>query len=626
MARFHRIERVSVSVTFFASLGDWIAALTHERVRGDAIKRMRHQTFIGGHLAAAAAGLAFLPLDMALFGAQPFQHVAVYAGFLAPVCAVTIVSRTGRLFAGYALCCAAILLMALAVAAQGGPGYAAACAWLVVGVLEAIFSMSPALIVGSAAAALIGLIAIGALQSSGVLLSQPHTPGLIDAALVTPAMLAALALTLMATRLHALRRHLARVGEANYESLSGALGDLVLRHDRSGAVHYANHESEPLFGLPSRDLMGRGLFERIHVADRPAFLKTIADAADNERAVGVNLRLRKSLVTSGLGAFQEPVFVWVELRARRVALDGDTRNAGDSATVISVIRDVTSVKEHEIALEAARLEAERANQWKDRFLANFSHELRTPLNAIIGFSEMLGNDELMPRDPAKRSEYANIINASGLHLLSVVNSILDMSKIEAGRFEIVPEPFELAPLIDQCCDMVRLKAEAGGVRLLKQVPAYLDELVADKRACKQILINLLSNAVKFTPHDGKVTIAVRVEGNSLLLSVADTGIGISPRELPHIGDPFYQARDSYDRPYEGTGLGLSVVRGLVGLHGGAITIESAAGEGTCVTVRLPADCRRLLQKPGAVKIEAIPRRSKAVAEDHQREIAVKKIA
>ncbi len=220
-----------------------------------------------------------------------------------------------------------------------------------------------------------------------------------------------------------------------------------------------------------------------------------------------------------------------------------------------------------------------------------SHELRTPLNAIIGFSEILGNAELAPDDPAKQREYAAIIHQSGQHLISVVNSILDLSKIQAGAFELQPAPFALRPLIDCCCDMIQLRALERGIAIARGCPDGLDEVIGDRRAFKQILINLLSNAVKFTPADGAVSIRAEVEGKWLMLVVADSGVGIHAQDLARIGSPFFQAKGSLDRPYEGTGLGLSIVRGLVGLHGGSIAVASEPDQGTCVLVRLPMDCR-----------------------------------
>ena len=179
---------------------------------------------------------------------------------------------------------------------------------------------------------------------------------------------------------------------------------------------------------------------------------------------------------------------------------------------------------------------------------------------------------------------------------AVVNSILDMSKIQSGTFALIPEPFAVRPLAEQCCDVVRLQAQNGRVEIVRDIPADLEEIVADRRACRQILTNLLSNAVKFTPEGGRVTLRVRPEGTALRVVVADTGIGIGGTDLARLGDPFFQAGSSLSRPYEGTGLGLSVVRGLVGLHGGTFAIESELGKGTGVTVRLPLDCR---VSPGA---------------------------
>ena len=594
----------------------------HESVQGDAFERMRHRSFIAGHLAVAVAGLACLPIDLAIFGVPSFGHAMVYAGLFAPVIAVLVVHKTGRLLAGHVISCAAMVIMALLVAARGGAGLPAAYAWLLLATMQAVLSFSTPLVVAVAGCSLLGVLGVGLAQATGVAPVLPHAPDLLDALLFAPAIAATAGMALLALRLHDARRSMARIGLAHYESLAGALGDLVMRQDRGGAVLYAGAESEHLFGLTPRDLMGRGLFERIHVGDRPAYLKAVSDAASSQAPVTVDLRMRRA---APFGQGDEPVFIWIELRVRRVDMDVRDSHKTDGAAVISVLRDVTRVKQHESDLEAARIEAEEANLWKDRFLANVSHELRTPLNAIIGFSEILGNEDLMPRDPARRKEYADIIHSSGQHLLAVVNSILDMSKIEAGRFEILPEPFELAPLIDQCVDMLRLKAEAGAIEIVKQTPDRMSEIVADKRACKQILINLLSNAVKFTRPYGTVTVSARPEGNSLVLSVTDTGIGIAPRDLPRIGDPFFQARDSYDRPYEGTGLGLSVVKGLVGLHGGSISIESELGAGSCISVRLPLDCRHVAHKPALVKIETISRRPNAEKFEHPQPM-VKKIA
>ncbi|MEF3368014.1 HAMP domain-containing sensor histidine kinase [Methylocystis sp. 9N] len=300
--------------------------------------------------------------------------------------------------------------------------------------------------------------------------------------------------------------------------------------------------------------------------------------------------------------------------------------------VIYVVIVAIRVLRAEEALLRARLEGERAVAGKTRFLANVSHELRTPLNAIIGFSEMLANQTLSPPEPAKQREYAKIIGDSGRHLLDVVNSILDMSKIEAGSMRLVPEPFAPAALIDQCCDMMRLQALEAGVTLTREDEGAIEEIVADKRAFRQILLNLLSNAIKFTQPGGRVRVRLREEGDQLALTVSDNGVGVAACDLARLGDPFFQASAAHDRAYEGAGLGLSVVRGLVGLHGGSITIESAPGKGACVTVRLPADCsKNAVAAHAMARIETIARHDAAPIANigagsgarNQKEMAVK---
>jgi two-component system, cell cycle sensor histidine kinase DivJ len=190
-------------------------------------------------------------------------------------------------------------------------------------------------------------------------------------------------------------------------------------------------------------------------------------------------------------------------------------------------------------------------------------------------------------DAARRKEYAQLIRDSGQHLLSVVNGILDMSKMETGTFEIAPEPFAPRPALLNCCNLLALKARESGVDLITRAPDDLPVMNGDPRAFKQITLNLVSNAIKFTERGGSVTVSAAVEGSRLVLDVTDTGVGIDADDLKLIGNPFFQAGKTYQRRHEGTGLGLSIVKGLVGLHQGEMTVESKLGEGTTVTVTLP---------------------------------------
>ena len=577
-------------MSILTGLWERIDSLVHESAASP-IEAMRHRVFIASRLVLGATGLAFAPVFIAVYGAPTLRETAILGLLLLPFAMAMAVSRTGRLVRCQAISVAGMICFAT-MAGLGSPSLSGpAMVWLALAPIEAMFSGAAALVVWSGCGAIAAIAGLHLARLNISAQTGGSAPEYAAAVMYAAAIVYAGAMALAGLKLQRTRQFAGQLDAAQYHALSQAVGDVVLRLDRSGAVIYVSSDRFGGLGLEARDVIGRGLFERVHVADRPAFLKAVADAACGASAEPVELRVRGASRLDAEGERLDAAFQWIELRVRKLDLSPSVSDLEAGESVVAVLRDISQVKQHAVELELAREGAERANYWKDRFLANISHELRTPLNAIIGFSEILASEELSPKDPAKRSEYASIIHSSGEHLLAVVNSILDISKIQSGSFDILPEPFELAPLLDQCSKMVMLKAKEANITIEYDIPAHIDDLVADKRAIKQVLINLLSNAVKFTPHDGAVTVAVRPQGNSLAISVSDTGIGILAKDLARLGDPFFQARDGYDRPYEGTGLGLSVVRGLVGLHGGAMTIESALGEGTRVTIKLPLDCR-----------------------------------
>lgn len=608
---------------------DRLAALVHPEVQGDAIERARHVLFIGLRLGLVLAAFIAVPPYFALQGAPGPLDALAFAFVLAPLLAVSVATKSGNLERAHAVSALGFLGLATTLSFGSSTIPAAAMIWLVLVPLDALMAFSIRLTVAAGASALAALAVIVAAKTAGVAGSGYALADLTTGLFAAIALAYSCASVAGAIHLADVRRRGLTLGSARYRSLVETIGELVLGIDRAGNVNYAEEAGEQRIGRSARELRGRGLFERIHVADRPAFLKLAGDAADGDATVAADIRIRISADDHPCeGEFAAPIFHWFEMRARRVRLEDRDGLGKANVQVIAALRDVDGARQHASDLEAARLEAEKANRWKDRFLANVSHELRTPLNAIIGFSEILGDNELMPADKAKQIEYARIIHESGHHLLSVVNSILDISKIEAGSFDILPEHFDVQPIVDQCCDMLSLKAQANGIELVRSYASQLDELVADKRAFKQVIINLLSNAVKFTPTNGVVTVNVRAEGNSMLFEVSDTGIGIRSPDLARLGDPFFQARSTYDRPYEGTGLGLSVVRGLVGLHGGAITLESAPEVGTRVTVRFPLDCRAVAKESRtSAKIEAIPLKPKTGGDRFSNQTdMVKKIA
>jgi signal transduction histidine kinase len=270
---------------------------------------------------------------------------------------------------------------------------------------------------------------------------------------------------------------------------------------------------------------------------------------------------------------------WEQVREQRLNDGG----------ILLVILDMTREKQREQALTEAKLAAESASRAKTQFLANMSHELRTPLNAIIGFSDLMLSGMFGPIGSAKYREYAGDIHRSGHHLLDVINGVLDLAKIEAGRLEIAPEDVILAPLVDDCVGTLRVSADQRSVTLAGAVAADLPAVRADRRMLKQIMLNLLSNAVKFTPAGGNVTVGAALTADGkVTVSVTDTGIGIAPKDLARIFEPFQQAEATTARPHEGTGLGLAITKNLVELNGGVLTIESEVGVGTTVAVRLAA--------------------------------------
>ena len=248
---------------------------------------------------------------------------------------------------------------------------------------------------------------------------------------------------------------------------------------------------------------------------------------------------------------------------------------------------------HKYAVEKSR--AEEANQTKSRFLANMSHELRTPLNAIIGFSEVMSSGMFGSLGSEKYQEYCKDILTSGQYLLDVINDILDMSKIEAGRFKLDLEPLDFANTVSESLRVVSGRAETKCVTLDADYAERIP-VVADRRALKQIAINLLSNAVKFTPDGGTVTVRARRLPDAVMLLIADTGIGIAPQSLARLGRPFEQVESQLSKTYHGSGLGLAIAKSLTKLHGGTMRLRSKLGSGTVVMVMLPRDVARLSER------------------------------
>ena len=294
------------------------------------------------------------------------------------------------------------------------------------------------------------------------------------------------------------------------------------------------------------------------------------------------------LMAYGL-AFREYV---AQLEARERAL----REAHDDLErrVIERTQELTrEVRERKLAQDAvlqSKQDVEVASRAKSQFLASMSHELRTPLNAILGFSEVMVSDDYGPRGTETFKEYAGLIHGSGEHLLELINDVLDVSKVEAGQLELHEEEIPVDKLMEACLRMVGDRAERGQLQLSPTVTGDLPCLWADERRAKQVLLNLLSNAVKFTPNGGAINTSAHLgDDGSLVITVSDTGIGMSPQELDIALRPFGQVDSSLARKFEGTGLGLHLAQELMKLHGGSLNIESEKGAGTTATMQFPAD-------------------------------------
>jgi signal transduction histidine kinase len=267
-----------------------------------------------------------------------------------------------------------------------------------------------------------------------------------------------------------------------------------------------------------------------------------------------------------------------------------SRRAMPDGAIVSVYSDITDLKESERKLIQARSQAEMANHAKSEFLANMSHELRTPLNAIIGFSEIIAHELFGPLNNEKYLDYMKDIHQSSLHLLSIINDVLDMSKIEAGKLELSKEPLNIRHLVGEVVRMMRERADSHGIELVTKLAEGEAEIWADERAIKQIFLNLLSNAIKFSRDGGEVCIRVVSEKPGLVVvEFEDHGIGMNEEELERALQPFGQAKPSTTRNYGGTGLGLPITKGLIEAHGGKLAIESRAGQGTIARISLPTE-------------------------------------
>ena len=365
-----------------------------------------------------------------------------------------------------------------------------------------------------------------------------------------------------------------RAGTDRFEYLAREASDIISSHTPDGRCLFVSSAVQRLLGWTPEEYVAIAAEDLVPAEDFTEIVRVSAELAEGERAVATSkYRMRH----------KDGHSVWFESKLRPIW----NEETGELVEIITVARDITARIAVEEQLIAARHKAEAANQAKSRFLANMSHELRTPLNAVIGFSDLIRNEMYGPVGSDRYIEYASLIHESGTLLLDLISDILDMAKIEAGKYELVYESVYVNELAQSMIDLVNTRARDGGVTIERFLLEEDQFIRVDRRALKQIILNLLSNAIKFTPKDGTVTVSVAVCDDEAAFIIEDTGVGIREEDLERVTRPFEQVADDPSTAHNGSGLGLALVQSLIELHGGALRIDSEMSVGTKVTVTLP---------------------------------------
>ncbi len=354
--------------------------------------------------------------------------------------------------------------------------------------------------------------------------------------------------------------------------------ETIVTLDSSGAVLRASANAERILGLSTQALMGRGLAELVLVADRPAFLTALSDAAHAEAFHATPYRkLRFRMRSSALAG--SPSYRWVEAIV--------SQSATAPGRAIAALRDISKLVMEEQMLAAAADEAEAAKSARSAFLATINHELRTPLNAIIGFSDILANPKTMPTDAMRMQEYAGLINGAGRDLLRMVCMMIDITRLDSDVYEFDAEIQDLNTLVETSVEAFSQEPEARDSTFSVSLPKEMIEAEVDARAINHVLQQLLSNAIKFGGAKNAVKITLKAGAGHTSITVSDRGQGIPKDKLALLGRHFIKLDERMSRDQGGIGLGLSLARGLMALHAGSISIESHMGKGTTVTLSLP---------------------------------------
>lgn len=362
--------------------------------------------------------------------------------------------------------------------------------------------------------------------------------------------------------------------EEKYRLLAEQASDIICKLSPEGTIKFISPSVERITGRRSDKVTGRHFNTLLAAEDHESFDRFLTQLQQGGEDDLCTVR----------AADDDSGQLWLELSGRTLR-----DSAGAAAGFVCMARDITERKQFEVELQESRQQAEEASATKSKFLTNVSHELRTPLNAIMGFSELIREQAFGPVGDARYSEYAGLIHESGGMLKTLINDLLDLSRIEAGKYELNPEHLELKDIVPSCIQQIMPQAMKKGIAVNDRISGMELGLRADRRALTQILINLLSNAVKFTPEGGQIDVTAHEEDERLRLSVHDTGIGIKKEDLERVTVAFEQVTDEFNTGRrKGTGLGLALAKSLAELHGGELLLESEPDKGTTASVILPA--------------------------------------
>ncbi len=441
-----------------------------------------------------------------------------------------------------------------------------------------------------------------AMDAGGVMPMGPHPGGVLPigqqnlALWVAGATFLILFLAMLASSIDQQRVQRALfASEERFRAAAEAVGDIIWTNDAKGEMRGLQRDWQAFTGQSQAEVQGHGWSRAVHPDDLQDTMAAWADATVERRACAFEHRVRR----------HDGVYRLFAVRAVPI-LNADT----SIREWVGVHEDITAQREFETALREARDVALQASQAKSQFLANMSHELRTPLAAIIGYSELLDDEIVDAGDPGGLLSDLRKIERNARHLLGLINDVLDLSKVESGKMDIFVERFDVEPMVRDCAAAVQVLVDKNRNTLRLDLPA-LGAMDQDVTKIRQILLNVLSNAAKFT-HDGRVDCSVRRQGDTIVFSVTDTGIGMSDEQMSRLFQRFQQADESTTRRFGGTGLGLSLTKALCDMLGGSIAVISAPARGTTVTVTMPVEAPRASPEAPEIAVETRTARTEPV--------------